>query len=388
MRASPREVEDLVLYQIGALAAIAAAEGVPLAHVKAHGALYNMAARDRALADAIARAVARVRSGARALRPAGLRAARRRATAPGFASRPRASPIAPTSRTDRWRRGPRPGSVIHDPDEVVRALGAHGDRRTRSPATDGSTLPLRVDTLCVHGDTPGAAELTRLLRAGLEQRGVAVRALSPRAARMTAPSARPSAATVARLLRLVARRHAGRAARAHRRGARLDARRVRRDALRAAARVDHRRPRDRRRQTAGAHRLGDAARRRRRRHRLRRRRRSLRPHARADGERAHLLGLHRRVRVRADGGAARRVPRSCSASAWAASGRAARRSCPRPGRREHRGKALGFMQSAWAIGYGAGGRSSTWSCCRGGAGAPCSSSACCRRSSRSGCGAT
>ena len=55
--ASPREVEDLVLYQIGALAAIAAAEGVPLAHVKAHGALYNMAARDRTLADAIARAV-------------------------------------------------------------------------------------------------------------------------------------------------------------------------------------------------------------------------------------------------------------------------------------------------------------------------------------------
>ena len=51
------EVEDLVLYQIGALAAIAASEGVPLAHVKAHGALYNMAARDRTLADAIARAV-------------------------------------------------------------------------------------------------------------------------------------------------------------------------------------------------------------------------------------------------------------------------------------------------------------------------------------------
>src|SRR5262245_5738102 len=58
LRATSREVEDLVLYQIGALAAVAAAEGVPLSHVKAHGALYNMAARDRALADAIARAVA------------------------------------------------------------------------------------------------------------------------------------------------------------------------------------------------------------------------------------------------------------------------------------------------------------------------------------------
>ena len=100
MRVSPREVEDLVLYQIGALAAIAAAEGVPLRHVKAHGALYNMAARDAALADAIARAV-------RAFDPSlilfGLPAPSccARARRPAFASRPRASPIAPTSRTGR-----------------------------------------------------------------------------------------------------------------------------------------------------------------------------------------------------------------------------------------------------------------------------------------------
>ena len=58
MRMTPQEVEDMVLYQIGALAAIAQSEGVRLQHVKAHGALYNMAVKDRALADAIARAVA------------------------------------------------------------------------------------------------------------------------------------------------------------------------------------------------------------------------------------------------------------------------------------------------------------------------------------------
>ena len=58
MRLAPQEIEDMVLYQIGALAAIAQSEGVRLQHVKAHGALYNMAAKDRALADAIARAVA------------------------------------------------------------------------------------------------------------------------------------------------------------------------------------------------------------------------------------------------------------------------------------------------------------------------------------------
>ena len=54
----PQEIEDMVLYQVGALAAIARSEGVRLQHVKAHGALYNMAAKDRALAEAIARAVA------------------------------------------------------------------------------------------------------------------------------------------------------------------------------------------------------------------------------------------------------------------------------------------------------------------------------------------
>ena len=58
LKASPREVEDFVLYQVAALAGMAAAQGVRLQHVKAHGALYNMACRDRALADAIARAVA------------------------------------------------------------------------------------------------------------------------------------------------------------------------------------------------------------------------------------------------------------------------------------------------------------------------------------------
>src|SRR4029079_3279970 len=62
MKATPRDVEDLVAYQIGALAGIAAAQGVRLAHVKPHGALYNMAARDMDLADAIARAIASVDS--------------------------------------------------------------------------------------------------------------------------------------------------------------------------------------------------------------------------------------------------------------------------------------------------------------------------------------
>ena len=90
----------------------------------------------------------------------------------------------------------------------------------------------------------------------------------------------------------------------------------------------------------------------------------------------------------ADRLAARACAASCSASAWAASGRAARRSWRRPGRPQHRGKALGFMQSSWAIGYARGGAGHRRSCCRPTAGARCSSSACCRRCSRCGSGAT
>jgi 5-oxoprolinase (ATP-hydrolysing) subunit A len=173
LRASAREVEDMVLYQIGALAAIARAEGVALGHVKAHGALYNMAARDRALADAIARAIVAFDSalvlfglpGSELLRAgeaAGLSVA-----SEGFADRaylPDGS-LAPRSQD---------GSVIDEPEEVVRRsmkMVTEG----RVTAVDGSELSLTVHTLCVHGDTPGAHELARRLREGLERHGIAIR---------------------------------------------------------------------------------------------------------------------------------------------------------------------------------------------------------------------
>jgi UPF0271 protein len=176
MRASPREVEDLVLYQIGALAAVATAQGMTLSHVKAHGALYNMAARDRSLADAIARAVATFDRGLtlfglpnsellRAGEAAGLRVA-----SEGFADRAYMPDGSLASRTVQ-------GSVIHDASSVLeRSLRMVTDGEVL--AVDGSRLTFAVDTLCVHGDTPGAAELTRQLRQGLEQRGVRVAPLA------------------------------------------------------------------------------------------------------------------------------------------------------------------------------------------------------------------
>lgn len=172
MKASAKDVEDMVLYQIGALAAIAAAEGVKLAHVKAHGALYNQAVRDRSLADAIAAAV---RAFDRSLVLFGLpgsellhagERAGLRVAAEGFADRAYNADGSLASRTE-------PGSVIHDPKEVVRR-SLRIVREGRVTARDGSELAVHVDTLCTHGDTPGAHELTRLLREGLQREGVAV----------------------------------------------------------------------------------------------------------------------------------------------------------------------------------------------------------------------
>jgi UPF0271 protein len=181
LKASPREVEDMVVYQIGALAAMARAESVGLSHVKAHGALYNMAARDRALADAIA-------AGVRAADPTlvlfGLpgseliragEAAGLAVAAEGFADRAYLPDGSLAPRTSA-------GAVLHDPAIVVqRAVAMIADGRVT--ATDGSVLTFRVDTLCVHGDTPGAADLVRQLRQGLEQRGVTVRPIDRRTAR-------------------------------------------------------------------------------------------------------------------------------------------------------------------------------------------------------------
>jgi len=176
MKATPAEVEDFVLYQVSALAGMAAAQGVRLQHVKAHGALYNMACRDRALADAIAKAVVAFD---RSLILFGLpgsellhagEAAGLPVAAEVFADRAYDPDGSLTSRS-------KPGSVIHDPAKVVaRAVRMVQERQVI--AVDGSTIALRADTICLHGDTPGAADLARAVRKGLESAGIRIAALS------------------------------------------------------------------------------------------------------------------------------------------------------------------------------------------------------------------
>jgi 5-oxoprolinase (ATP-hydrolysing) subunit A len=174
MKATPREVEDLVTYQIGALAAIAAAQGVRLAHVKPHGALYNMAARDVDLADAIARAIAAVDPSLALFGLPGsqsLEAAQRhkvRAVSEAFADRAyrRDGSLVPRNE---------PGAVIDDEQIVVtRAVAIARERMVI--AADGTPVALDVQTICVHGDTPGAAVLASRIRKALNDAGVQVRA--------------------------------------------------------------------------------------------------------------------------------------------------------------------------------------------------------------------
>ena len=175
LRTSPAEVEDFVLYQIGALAGIVRAEGGRLTHVKPHGALYNMASVERPIADAVARAVRAFDGGlvlfglsGSPLLDAG-RAAGLTVASEVFADRAYAPDGTLVSRAT-------PGAVIDDLASVVsRAVGMLSEGEVA--AVDGEPVSVHADTICVHGDTPGAVELAAGLRAGLEAAGVDVQPL-------------------------------------------------------------------------------------------------------------------------------------------------------------------------------------------------------------------
>jgi 5-oxoprolinase (ATP-hydrolysing) subunit A len=163
------EIERSVVVQVGAVWAAARAAGVPLRHVKTHGALYNRAARDEDAALAIARAVASIDPGlwlfglagsaqVEAGRTAGLQVVEE-----AFADRAYEADGSLRSRTLE-------GSVIDEP--AAAAAQALAIVRGSVPAIDGSVVPVRADSICVHGDLPGAAARARAVRDGLEAAGV------------------------------------------------------------------------------------------------------------------------------------------------------------------------------------------------------------------------
>jgi UPF0271 protein len=172
LRVTPEEIFDAVIYQLGVFQAIAEAVGMRPNHMKPHGALYNMAVRDEKLASAIARAIAGADSSlilfapdgsvlARAGESHGLQIARE-----VFADRNYLSDgtLVPRSRPD---------ALLHDPTEAAaRVLRMLGEGKVLS--VDGLDVDVRAETICVHGDTPGAVEFAGLLRSRLENEGVTI----------------------------------------------------------------------------------------------------------------------------------------------------------------------------------------------------------------------
>ncbi|HEX9097720.1 MAG TPA: 5-oxoprolinase subunit PxpA [Candidatus Dormibacteraeota bacterium] len=168
------EVRDLLVAQLTALEAIARDQGTTLRHVKPHGALYNQAETDAGLANAI---VAAIRAFDRTVRLVG-----RAGSAMEEAARAVGHPFTPEAFADRRYRAdgtlvPRsePAAVLTDAEDVVRqvrSLVTDGE----VSASDGSRLAVSFETLCVHGDTPGAATLARRIRQELDALGVSISA--------------------------------------------------------------------------------------------------------------------------------------------------------------------------------------------------------------------
>jgi len=171
----PQQIEDIVVSQIEALAAIAAEEGVQLQHVKPHGALFNVAVRDRSVADAIARATALVNP---ALILFGLPASELIAAGKEAGLQTACEVFADRAYRPDGTLVPRtePGAVIDDAAQVLARVAAIA-REHAVIAIDGTRVPITLDTICVHGDTPGAAALAARIRATLAASGIEVRAI-------------------------------------------------------------------------------------------------------------------------------------------------------------------------------------------------------------------
>ena len=168
----PHELTQDVVYQLGALSAFAAVAGSRVRYVKPHGALYNAIGTHEEQAAAVVEAVVDVDASLAVLGLPGsawLRRAERaglRVVHEAFADR---------AYTPDGALVPRrlPGAVLHDADEIARRCVAMA---TGEPVTDvdGGTLHLAPESICVHGDTPGAVEIAQRVRAELERAGVAL----------------------------------------------------------------------------------------------------------------------------------------------------------------------------------------------------------------------
>ena len=172
MSISEKEAENLILYQVGSLDAFCRAEGVTLQHVKPHGALYNMAAKDKRLASAICRAVYKYNPSLVLLGLAGsemlseARAIGLPCASEVFADREYEDDGTLVSRSKE-------GSVIHDSERVAERVVQMVKEHTVK-SVNGKTVEILPDSICVHGDNPEALELIRKIREALARENIAI----------------------------------------------------------------------------------------------------------------------------------------------------------------------------------------------------------------------
>jgi 5-oxoprolinase (ATP-hydrolysing) subunit A len=171
---SPDDIAKHVIYQIGAIKALAESIGLEIGHVKTHGSLGNLAAEDRAVADAVARAIASVD---KRLIFVVMPAMATEAAAEGCGLPMMREIYADRAYADTGNLLPRklPGAVINDPDiaerRVLRMISENA-----VICESGKRIPARIDSVCVHGDTPDAVAMARRLRESLIDVGYTVAA--------------------------------------------------------------------------------------------------------------------------------------------------------------------------------------------------------------------
>ena len=172
----PAELTDAVLYQIGALEALARVAGTEVSYVKPHGALYSAVVQHEAQAAAVVRAVKEYDPHLPVLGLPGS-ALLRQASNAGLRSVPEAFADRAYTPAGTLVSRREPGAVLRDPAVIASRVVRMATER-HVVAVDGSVLPLAAESVCVHGDSPDAVAVARAVRTALEDAGVALRAFT------------------------------------------------------------------------------------------------------------------------------------------------------------------------------------------------------------------
>lgn len=172
MNIAPKEITTLIIYQIGALNAFCQAHGIMLQHVKPHGALYNMAAKDDSLAEAICEGIAAVNKDLLVLGPGGGKLVK---AAEKFGLKSVCEVFADRAYMDDGTLVPRsqPGAVLTDDkkaiDQVLKMVVEH-----KVTSITGKDLPIAADSICVHGDNEKALLFIKKIREALEKETISI----------------------------------------------------------------------------------------------------------------------------------------------------------------------------------------------------------------------